>query len=179
MKKFIIGTITFLFVFGSFMTISNAATKDELLTAVTKKYTVAGQEVGLSESDIVKVKRYLSENTISAQNADAIIQQINVAVNLMNKEGTADISKLSKAKKDELLNIAKNVASLAGTSLTYDAKDKSILIYKDGKLYDSISNSSYKKFTQSGSSNMIYVVFATAIIAIAGVAGYRKMKVNA
>lgn len=179
MKKFIIGTITFLFVLGSFMTISNAATKDELLAAATKKYTVAGQEVGLSESDIVKVKRYLSENTISEQNADAIIKQIDAAVNLMNREGTADISKLSKAKKEDLLNIAKNVASLAGASLTYDAKDKAILIYKDGKLYDSISTSSYTKFTQSGSNNMIYVVIATAIIAIVGVAGYRKMKVNA
>lgn len=179
MRKILVSIFVLVLVLTCFMTVANAATKDELIAAVSKTYTVAGKKVSLSNSDLVKVKRYVSENEISSENADAIIAKIDEAVNLMDKEGTSDPTKLSKSKKEELLNIAKEAASLAGASLTYDANNKSISIYKDGKLYDSVSLTSNYKFTQSGSNHMIYIIIATvAVIAIAGVVGYRKTRAN-
>lgn len=179
MKKFLTITLVSIMALLSSMTIVNAATKDDLIAAASKTYTIAGKEVSLSSSDLVKVKRYVSENEISSGNADKIITKINEAVSLMNKEGVSDPTKLSKGKKEELLNIAKEAASLAGASLTYDANNKAISIYKDGKLYDSISLTSNYKFAQSGSNHMIYMILGTvAVIAIAGVIGYKKIRKN-
>jgi len=161
------------------MSVVNAATKNELIEAASKTYTVAGKKVSLSESDLVKVKRYISENTISEKNGDKIIAKVDEAVKLMNEAGTSDPTKLSQAKKDELLGIAQETAKLAGASLTYDSKNKALSIYKDGKLYDSIALSSYKKFTQSGSNHMIYIISTgVALIAVVTIVSYKKMRKN-
>jgi len=179
MKKFLTITLILIMVLLSSVATVNAATKDDLIAAVSKTYIIAGKKIGLSNSDLVKVKRYISENEISSENGDKIITKINEAVSLMNKEGVSAPTKLSKAKKEELLNIAKEAVSLAGASLTYDANNKAISIYKDGKLYDSIALTSNYKFTQSGSNHMIYIIIGTvAVIAIAGVVGYRKTRAN-
>ena len=156
-----------------------AATTNELIAKASETYTIAGKEVKLSEADLVKVKRYFTEYPVSSENADKIISKIDEAVALMNKEGVSDPTKLSKAKKEELLNIASEAAKLAGASISYDATNKSIAVYKDGKQYDAVSLNSYK-FVSTGANNMgIIISSGVAIIAIATVIGYRKIKANA
>ncbi len=179
MSKILKITVILMMVLLCTLSVVQAATTSELIASVSKTYKIAGKEVKLSESDLVKVKRYLTEYPVSAENADKIITKIDEAVDLMNKEGVSNPAKLSKAKKDELLKIAQEAATLAGATLTYDSSNKSILVYKDGKQYDSLSLSSYK-FANTGSNNTtIYIITAgVAIIAVATVIGYRKFKAN-
>lgn len=155
----------------------NAATKSELSAYLTKTHTVAGEEVSLSESDKVKVERYLSENDVTEEQADKIIAKVDEAIAVMNEAGVSDITKLSKEDKEKLVNIANEAASVLGLTISYDASTKTISIYKDGKLIESTSITSNSKLVQTGSSNIAYIaVPVVAIIAIAMVAAYKKAK---
>jgi len=155
-----------------------AASEDELLAHMSKTFKIAGSEVKLLDSDIVKVERYLSENEITADQADQIIAKIDEIVAIMNSEGVADPLKLNDAKRKEVLNIAKEAANLAGASLTYDYTNKVVSIYKDGKLVDTASIKPYK-LAQTGSSNTVYVVISGLALVTGALYLYRKSKVSA
>ena len=179
MNKVLKITLTLIAILLCTISAVKAATTNDLIAHISKTYTIAGKDVKISDADLVKAKRYFSEYPVSSSDADKIIKKIDEAVELMNKQGVSNPAKLSKAKKDELLNIAQEAAKLAGASISYDSKNKSIAIYRDGKQYDSISTNTYK-FVSTGANNMIYVVaLGGAIIAIATVIGYRKIKANA
>ena len=98
----------------------------------------------------------------------------------MNGENATSLNKLSKAKKDELIEIAKEIAVLADATLTYDANNKLIAIYKNGKLYDTVSVENYK-FVQTGNDDATYsAIITVAIIAIAtaSITIYKRVKTN-
>lgn len=156
----------------------NAKTEDELLAYLSKTFNIAGVEVKLLDSDIVKVERYLSENDITAENVDKIIGKIDQVVAIMNAEGVSDPLKLNDAKRKEVLNLASEAATYAGASLTYDYTSKVVSIYKDGKLVDTASIKPYK-LAQTGSSNTVYYLIS-GICLLAGTAYlYRKSKYSA
>ena len=179
-KVFKIAILTILIVV-SFVTISNAATKEELLNHITRTYTIAGEQIKISNSDYVKVERYFSKYPVDEQTADKIITKINEVVSLMNNEGISNPYKLKKEKKKELLNIAQDVAILTGATLTYNTKDKSVTVYRDGKLQDVIYlGSESSTFRATGNNNMLFIISSlTVVIALATVISYRKIRANA
>ena len=155
-----------------------AASEDELLAHMTKTFQIAGGDVKLLDSDVVKLERYLSENEITGEQADKIIANVDKIVAIMNSEGVRDPLKLNATKRKEVLNLAKEAASFAGASLTYDYTNKVVSVYKDGKLVDTASIKPYK-LAQTGSSNTIYVVtFGLTLMAGAAYL-YRKSKASA
>ena len=161
--------------------ISVQATNNErLLEYVSKEFDISGEKIKVSESDLVKVERYLAQYPISEENEEKIIAKIDEAVKLMNGENATSLNKLSKAKKDELIEIAKEIAVLADATLTYDANNKLIAIYKNGKLYDTVSLENYK-FVQTGNDDATYsAIITVAIIAIAtaSITIYKRVKTN-
>ncbi len=160
------------------ISVANAATTDELIAHISKTYKIAGEEVKISDTDLKKAKDYLAKYPVSEENANTIIEKIDKAVELMDEAGTANPTKLSRKDKDDLLSIGQEIASAAGVTFTYDNTDKVITIYKNGEEYTTVSLNPY--FVQTGSNNTIYVVIAlVAVIAIATIIGYRKMKTNA
>ena len=168
-----------LVVFSIFSSV-NAATNDELKAYASKKYTIAGQTVGLNSQDIKKVESYLNQYPVSETDADKIIAKIDEGVALLQESGTIDVSKLSKATKEKLLGIAQDAAKIAGANLVLNSSDKALYLYKDNKKIDMFDLSSYNKgFRQTGSSNLIYVVIGGIVAIITAVVTYRRVKVNA
>lgn len=179
MKKVLTAMLLVAILLGC-VSVVNAATEDELLAAITKTYTIAGKQVKITDGDLVKVQRYLSDYDISAGNCDAIIAKINETVDVLNNAGTTDTSKLSQDVKDEVLSLAQESATLAGASLTYDATSGAVSIYKDGRLYDSATAESYFEFAHSGNNYMVYAIASVvAVIAVATIVFVKKAKVNA
>lgn len=180
MKRLLKVTLAFVLVVLCYTTVAKAATTDELIAYASKTFTIAGKQVKLSDADVLKVKRYLSENPVTSSGADKIIAKAEQIISIMRAEGVADITKLSKAKKDEVLKIAQEAAAITGATLTYDSTNKAIAVYKNGKKVESLSLQNYK-FVQTGSDNTMYVVIPTvtvAVIAIATVIILRKKKAN-
>jgi len=156
----------------------NAKTEDELLAYLSKSFTIAGKEVKLLDSDIVKVERYLSENNITDENVDKIIGKIDEIVAIMNKEGVSDPLKMNDAKRKEVLNLATEAATYAGASLSYDYTTKTVSIYKDGKLVDTASIKPYK-LAQTGGSNTVYYLISGICLLAGSAYLYRKSKKSA
>ena len=99
----------------------NAATESELLEYLSKDFTVGGKTISISAADKVKIERYLNENEVTAEQADSIIAKVDEAVAVLEKAGETDLTKLSQADKDKLVNIANSAASVLGLSISYDA----------------------------------------------------------
>ncbi len=178
MKKVLKIALIFVLMILAYTTVVNAATTDELIAYASKTFTIAGKQVKLSNADVLKVKRFLSENPVSESQGDTIISKGNQIISIMNSEGVSDVTKLSKAKKEQALSLAQEAASVVGATLTYDSTDKAVTIYKDGKAVDSASLVNYK-LVQTGSDNTVYVVAGVvAVIAVATVV-LKKRKVNA
>ena len=176
MKKLLTIALLVVLVFAV-VTNVNAATKGELSAYLTKTHTVAGESVSISDADKVKIERYLSENEVTEEQADKVIAKVDEAIAVMNAAGESDVTKLSKADKDKLVKIANEAASVLGLTISYDASTKTVSIYKDGKLLESVSLTSNTKLVQTGSSNIAYIaVPVVAIIAVAMVAAYKKAK---
>lgn len=179
MKKLLKVTLAFVLIVLCYTTVAKAATTDELIAYASKTFTIAGKQVKLSDADVLKVKRYLSENPVTSSDADRIIAKAEQIISIMRAEGVADITKLSKAKKDEVLKLAQEAAAITGATLTYDSTNKAITVYKNGKKVESVSLQNYK-FVQTGSDNTMYVVIPTvAVISVATVIILRKKKANA
>ena len=124
----------------------NAATESELLEYLSKDFTVGGETVSISESDKVKIERYLNENEVTEEQADYVISKVDEAVAVLQSAGETDLTKLSREDKDSLISIANDAADELGLSLSYDASSKTLSVYKDGKLVESTNITSNNAF---------------------------------
>ena len=157
----------------------NAATESELLEYLSKDFTVGGETVSISESDKVKIERYLNENEVTEEQADYVISKVDEAVAILQSAGETDLTKLSREDKDSLISIANDAADELGLSLSYDASSKTLSVYKDGKLVESTNITSNNELVQTGSTNyVLYAIIAVAVIAIATVV-VKKVRANA
>mgnify|MGYP001852181006 FL=1 len=157
----------------------NAATESELLEYLSQEFTVGGETVSISEADKVKIERYLNENEVTAEQADAVIAKVDEAVAVLEAAGETDITKLSQEDKNKLMGIANDAASVLGLSLSYDASTKTLSVYKDGQLIESTSITSSEELVQTGMTNYVYIaILAVVVIAIAAVV-IKRARANA
>ena len=179
MKKLATVTLLIVMLVGLLAGTVNAATESELLDYLSQEFTVGGETISISESDKVKIERYLNENEVTAEQADSIIAKVDEAIAVLEAAGETDLTKLSQSDKDRLVSIANSAASVLGLSISYDASSKTISVYKDGTLIESTSITSGDELVQTGSSNYVYIaIIAVAVIAIAAVI-VKRVRANA
>ena len=179
MKKVLNIMLVFVVLFFCNITVSNAATNEELINYATKSFDVNGTSVSLKAADKVKVKRYLEKYPVTSEAADQIIAKIDEGIAVLKSAKVTDPTKLSKAQKQELLAIGQQAAKIAGAELTYDAKSDAISIYREGVLVDQATTND--ALVQTGSNNYSYVVYAIAgvvVFAVAGLVVYTKKSVK-
>ncbi len=170
MKKTLI--ITILVVMLTMITISgvNAATKATLADDLYTKLSA----YGVTEADKVKAERYLADNTITDEQANAILAKADEAVAIMKSEGVTDVKKLSTDAKNKVKAIAQSAASEAGLSLTF-SKGKVEVYNAQGKLIETVTLSNTGKLAYTGNNiNIILVVSSIAVIALAATVVAKK-----
>lgn len=173
MKKTL--TIALLFVLVVMMaTTVKATATDDLVAFLSKTFTIAGENVSLSSADKVKVERYLEENPVTESEAEAIKAKVNETVDYLNEIGVTDPAKLTTEQKDKVVSLVNEAAAVIDLTVSYNATDKVVSIYKDGKQIDSISFSD--TLATTGGNNVAYIIVpAVAIIAIAAAFALRKV----
>ena len=179
MRKILKVTLVFVILLLCNISIVNAATNQELISYVSKSFSIAGKSVSLSSEDKVKIERYLNAHPVTAEQADKIIAKIDEAVTYLNTVGVSSFSKLSQSQKEKLLAIAKDAAAIAGATISYDAKSGAISIYFDGVLFDQVSTQKGLKQTGTDHSYIVYAIAGVAVIAVATGVVVRKKKANA
>lgn len=163
MKKFahivLIVVLAFMFVINVEAKSSNA-----LLNYAKQTHMIAGEGVRLSAGDIAKVERFLKSNELSDKEQNQIIAKCNSIVAIMDEEGISDVTKLPKDVKSQVFGIAKEAASIAGVTLTYDSTNKEIVAYKGNKKLDVFSLNPYLK--QTGNNYAVVIGSTIAFIVL-------------
>ncbi len=131
---------------------------------------------GMTTSHKVRVERYLEENTVTDEQAQALMAKADEAVAVMDAEGTKNYSELSAEAKSKLKTIAQEAASTIGLTLVF--KSGEVEIYKDGKLIEVVTlSSSGTKLAYTGNTvNMVLVVVPVVAIALTIALVVRKRK---
>lgn len=180
MKKVLTSILILITILTCYITVVNAASSQDLIDYASKTFTINGKKMAIPTEYINALKSYVKEYPLSEEDADKIISKANSAIALMNEEGVSDPTELSEEKKNELYSIASDIASIANVTFNYNPSEKTISIYKNGKLYCDPIYLENPKFAQTGNNYMIYVIgLSVAVIAIAITLGYRKLKENA
>lgn len=163
MKKF---TQILLVVFVAFACVLNVSAKgnDSLLNYAKQSHKIAGENVRLSNGDVLKIERFLNSNELSDDDANNIIAKCNEIVAIMDKEGVSDVNKLNKNVKIQVFNLAKEAAAYAGVTLTYNNTDKEIVAYKGNERIDVFSLNPYLK--QTGNNYAVVIGATVAFIAL-------------
>ena len=162
MKKSLLISILTAVIVMACATLVNAATTATLadeLYAKAKKY-------GMTSADKVKVERYLSENTVTDEQANAIVAKADEAIAVMEAAGTTDYSKLTDAQKDQVKSIANSAADIIDVKLVF--KKNTVEIYNNaGKLIETIGNNNGKLAYTGNNVNVVLTTSVIAVIALA------------
>ena len=182
MKKLITSALLAIVLMVVAATSSFAATNADLIEYLTSNHTIAGQSVGLTAENRVKVERYLTENPATDDQAAQVMAKGDELIALMNEAGTADPTKLSSADKQRFMAIANEAAAILGLTLVFHPD--SVDVYKDGVLLDtmtlgSITTGNGKLVYTGNDINLALVISSVAIIALAAGVVAKKRLANA
>ena len=162
MKKSLLISILTAVIVMAYGTFANAATTATLADELYSK----GSEYGMTSADKVKIERYLSENTVTDEQANAIVAKADEAIAVMEAAGTTDYSKLTDAQKDKLKSIANSAASIIDVKLVF--KKNTVEIYDNaGKLIETIGQNNGKLAYTGNNVNVVLTTSVIAIIALA------------
>lgn len=162
MKKLVTVSLLFVMLVLALATGVQAATSATLADELYAK----GQAYGMTASDKVKVERYLSENPVTDDEANAIIAKADEAVAVMTNAGATNYDDLTTEQKNELKSIATSAADIIDVKLVF--KTGSVEIYDNtGKLIETVTENNGKLAYTGNNINVVLVVSIIAIIALA------------
>ena len=162
MKKSLLISILTAVIVMACATLVNAATTATLADELYAK----GKKYGMTSADKVKVERYLSENTVTDEQANAIVAKADEAIAVMEAAGTTDYSKLTDAQKDQVKSIANSAADIIDVKLVF--KKNTVEIYNNaGKLIETIGNNNGKLAYTGNNVNVVLTTSVIAVIALA------------
>lgn len=162
MKKSLLISILTAVIVMAYATFANAATTATLADELYSK----GSKYGMTSADKVKIERYLSENTVTDEQANSIVAKADEAIAVMEAAGTTDYSKLTDAQKDKLKSIANSAAAIIDVKLVF--KKNTVEIYDNaGKLIETIGQNNGKLAYTGNNVNVVLTTSVIAIIALA------------
>ena len=161
-----------------FMTTVNAKTEEDIIAYVSGTFNVAGKEVVIPQIHVDKTKAFLEAHELTSEQVDKVLEKMEKAVKVMVDAGTIHLKDLNQSQREELLKLAEEAGEVVNAKVKYVAGEGIIATDESGRVY-TITPEDPSSFVQTGNSYMIYTLAGVAIIAVAGIAIYRKIKVNA
>ena len=98
-------------------TISIAATKGDVIAAISASYNVAGTTFRLPAEVVSKGTEFLNKYEMTSSQYSQILGQINKAVSTVNEIGTLDINKMTDEQKSSLIIIVLEVIKIANLDM--------------------------------------------------------------
>lgn len=166
------------------MSLNVQAGTEELKAYVGDIHNINNMVFELTDSQKKAVLDYI--NTLDNATADAVLNDIRTAENLVRESGATSVDQLSKDVKNNVVNLARSAADKAGLDLNTNTADKTFSLTKrDGGVLVSGSTSSVmvpvggassssnasastgKTLLYTGSNSAVYAVAIFAIVAVA------------
>ena len=129
----------------------------------------------MTSADKVKIERYLADNPVTDEEANAIVAKADEAVKVMEDAGVSSYSELTSAQKSQLKTIANEAASIIGLTLKFSVGK--VEIYKDGKLIETVTSTN-GKLAYTGNNTAVVVASSLAIIALVAVVAKKRLSVE-
>ena len=123
MKKIVCFFVAFLILIFN---VSYAATKEDVIIAINRTYSVGNESFRLPQKIITKGENYLNKNPLSEAQYDTILKCINEAVALAREVGTTDLSKVSKEELRRAINILTEASNSANIDLNKELSENNI-----------------------------------------------------
>ena len=158
---------------------SKAVTQSELEDYIFDIFNISGIQYQIRDTDKLKIEKFFKENTITDEQATEIKDTVDKAIKLMNEDGANEPNQLSShEKKAELLSYAKDIAKTFDYTVSYDATEKRLDVYKNGTMVESLNwgetiedgkktITTESKLAKTGSSNYQYIIIP-GLVLIAG-----------
>ncbi len=194
MKKFLqmafVSVLAFSFMANVYAGLDyDPATEQDLIDFATKTYKIAGKNVKADDEFIVTLKQYLNDNEVSKEDAGTVLGCAKEIKDILTEAGTTNPNKLSKTDKNFAIAAARRGADALDMTVSYDAKNQALIVYKDGKKYTTIylvedndgnvtvSTIKGKTPARTGRNYTVYAgLSGLALIVVAGTTAYRKLK---
>ena len=177
MKKILVMSIVFIMVSMLAITVVNAVTASSVVDDV---YAL-GKKYGFTEGDKAKADRYIKDNPITDEQAQAIYAKAEEAAKVLEEAGATDVnnldSQLNADQKQRFKDICQAAADILGLKLVYVNGDCEV--YKDGKKIDVYTFEDDKLAYTGNNVNIVLVVSSIAVVAIAVAFAFRKKFINA
>ena len=154
-----------------------AMTQSEFVEYVTKSHTINGTTYQVKASYKRELENYLKDHPITDDQADKMKVKFDNFLSYIDSIGVKQISKATHSQKQTLLSKANEITNIVGVTVKYNATDKTIEFYdENGKFITALPVSDYDYLVQTGSSNYGYLAVpaVAAVIALAGVAVFKK-----
>ena len=177
MKKILVSLILLAVIMMMGITTVQATTNAELLEFATSDHAVSGESIGLTDANRVKVRRYLTENPVTDEQAGQIMAKAQELINIMEKANVSDPAKLNQADKTKFMAVAQEGADVLDLKLVFHAH--SVDIYKEGKLIENASLGDEKLAYTGNNMKIALVVSSIAVIALASGFVVKKRLANA
>jgi hypothetical protein len=177
MKKIICMVSALALVVVTALSASAAVTDNEqkVLDAINSGVTVNGQTVKVPADYVNQATTYLSQNNITAEQADAIVAEIDAAKEIIKEAGVTDLSKLTGAQKSALVERATAAAKVVDLTLTYDSTSKTITI-KNAAGEVVFKAEEAIKTTGADANPTAAIVIGISILGVIALAGYSVKK---
>ena len=163
--------LTLAIVFALLATLTITTVKAVSGATIVDDIYALGKKYGLTEADRVRAERYVADNPITDEEAEAIYARALEAIKILEEAGATDVKKLdtqlNAEERKAFEEKCQEAAGIIGLTLTY--VNGNVEVYKDGKKVDTFTFTD-GKLAYTGNSTNIGVVVGSSVAVVALVA---------
>ena len=160
MKKILSIAVLAIILLVAMATCVSATTRSEALDQIKS----IGAKYGFTSGDEARLERDLNSIGATDEQVVALVSKAEAIAAIFDAAGVTNYDKLTIAQKDEVKAILVEAASSLNATLVF--KTKSVEIYKNGKLVDTVSNNSGKLAYTGNEVNVALIAGITLAIAL-------------
>ncbi|MBR2289886.1 MAG: hypothetical protein IJ867_04645, partial [Clostridia bacterium] len=105
-----------------------AATKEDVISAIKKTYEIGDETFKLPSGLVKKAENYLNKNPLSEEQYENILGNIDSMVDIAEKNGTTDISKISVQDKMKAIELVVDASHNANVDLEKELEENNITL---------------------------------------------------
>ena len=170
--KRLVSILTAIIMIIGFVTVVNATSSSEL---ANKLYEI-GKPYGFTEANKVRIERYLADNPVTDAEADKVVAKAEEVAKVFADAGASKYSELSDSQKEKVKSLAVEAGKIV--DLTVKFGTRSVEIYKNGKLIETVRYDGDKLLYTGNNANTILVVSSVVVIALVAGFAFRKKFAN-
>lgn len=158
---------------------ASAMTESELKAKLTKAYTIDGETVQVTASQVAELERYLKEYEISSEDADYIATKFDEALKIAQDGKAKSYTELTTAEKQKMVSIVSDVSKETSVKVTLSEGGLLTVFEEDGKTPFTVIKDKDNGIQNTNSSYTLVIIASAITLLGAAVITKKVAKANA